>query len=104
MMSRVGPSPPNGLNRCSAAVRIPFSCIQRKWTSTLCWSYDEKRCARRPSPSAGKFVPNVLAYSRVSGHDTIAEFEIDGGWSAWRAQCHQASIGAPSPRQANQPW
>ncbi|MGW3807985.1 hypothetical protein [Micromonospora sp. NPDC005113] len=51
--SRVGPSSSNGLNRCNAAVSQPYSCIQRKWVSTVCWSYEEKRVAGDPLPRLG---------------------------------------------------
>jgi hypothetical protein len=52
MASRVGPSPPVGLNRWSAAVSMPFCCIHRKCVSTVCWSYDENSVAGWPLPSA----------------------------------------------------
>ncbi|TDO47086.1 hypothetical protein EV651_12580 [Kribbella sp. VKM Ac-2571] len=48
--SRVGPSPPVGLNRCSATVSQPFCCIHWKCVFTVCWSYDENSRATCPFP------------------------------------------------------
>jgi hypothetical protein len=36
--SRIGPSLPLGLNRCSAIVSMLFCCIHWQWTLSVCWS------------------------------------------------------------------
>ena len=61
--------------------------------------------AALPGAAAAVSPPgDVVVYSRTSGHDLMTVLVVDGAWSAWRAQCHHASMGAPSPRHANQPW